>query len=619
MRGVTSKYLPALLGAMVLALILAWLQGRGAFDPLELRLLDFRFLVRGNTLPPQDIVIVTYDEASFQAMEGWPWPRTYHAEAIRKLKQWGAKVIAFDQLFLDPSKLLPEDQDETLAGAMREAGNVVTASKFDIVQELRSDPNDPTSFIKIKTQQYLKPMEMFSQHTSVGYLNMIKDTDGYVRRIPLMYRASDEVAFAFSLVTYLKYKGLTAADLTPVGKDRLRIGDLDVPIGQTKSIQISYFGVPGIFPRIPFYQILKDEVDPARFRDKIVMIGPTALEFHDSFYTPFYGASRMETPGVEIHANAVATLLTAAFLRKAPESYLWLSLFAFGLVMAFLASYGHAMRMGMWALIFTVLQLAISLILFLQHKTVYPTSVGIVQIWLTYGMATMYRTFVGERRAKKLKSTFKRYVSKDVVDEILKHKGGLSLTGDKKRVTVLFSDIRGFTSMSEKMDPKQLVRELNEYFHEMVQVIFRHGGTLDKFMGDAVMAVWGSPLPHEGDELRAVQAAWEMQRALRSLNERRSSQGKSPIHSGVGINTGEAVVGNLGSEDRMEYTVIGDTVNTACRIEGQTTAGQILIHEDTYNVVKEYVQARPRDPVKVKGKAEPLQLYEVTGLNDGTG
>ncbi len=585
--------------------------------------MDFRFLVRGNTPPPSDIIIVTYDETSFQEMEGWPWPRTYHAEAIQKLSSWGAKVIAFDQLFFDPSKLLPLDQDEKLVEAMTKTGNVVIASKFDEVVQLMPDPKNPKQFTHLRMMQYLEPLAMFSRAAPVGYLNMIKDTDGYVRRIPMVQKAGDQIVPAFSLMIYLKACGLTMDDIQLARNKMLFIPGLPakgqvVPLGKTNSMRIFYYGVPGVFPRIPFYQILKDQVDPQVFKDKIVIIGPTALEFHDSFYTPFYGASRTEMPGVEIHANAVATLCTGNFLRKAAPAILWISLLLYGVLIAFLSTFTHPLRLGLWAILLTVLQLTLCLYFFLTQKVVYPTSAGIVQIWATAVVTIMYRTFVGERSERMLKNTFKRYVSKDVVDEILKKKQGVKLAGDKKKVTVLFADIRGFTTMSEKMDPEVLIRQLNEYFELMIQVIFRHGGTLDKFIGDAIMAVWGSPLPRERDALQAVSAAWEMQQALKRLNEKRVASGRPPLNIGIGINTGEAVVGNLGSLDRMEFTVIGDTVNTACRIEGKTLAGQILLNEPTYQEVKECVEARPVAPVMVKGKELPLQLYEVMGIKDGT-
>ncbi len=617
MRGLASKVIPILIGVLFLVFLFGRMDRRGAFDPLELRLMDFRFLVRGNVQPPAPIVIVTYDEISFQEMEGWPWPRTYHAEAIRKLKAWGAKVVAFDQLFLDPSKLMPADQDRQLAAAMKEAGNVVVAGKFDYVQQLLPDPQDPSKFKQINSTQYLEPLPMFREAATVGYLNMIKDTDGYVRRIPLLQQWGEGVVGAFSLMAYLRYKDLTLDDVEMLPGRKMKIRDLSVPMGRTFSMRVNYFGVPGIFPRVPFYQILKDQVDPKIFEGKIVLVGPTALEFHDSFYTPFYGMSRLETPGVEIHANAVATLLSGKFLHQAPPEALWVSLLALGVASGLLAIFLHPFAAGICAMVLTGIQLGLSIFFFLKHQTVYPTAAGIVQIWVTYLGATAYRTFIGERRERALKSTFKRYVSKDVVDEILKRKNGIHLEGDKKRITVLFSDIRGFTKMSEKMDPAVLVKELNEYFQDMIQVIFRHGGTLDKFIGDAIMAVWGSPLPHDRDAYHAVAAAWEMQQAIKKLNERRAGHNKPPLSAGIGINTGEAVVGNLGSLDRMEFTVIGDTVNTASRIEHNTLAGQVLIHEATYEEVKDFIEARAVAPIAVKGKEQALRLYEVTGLKNG--
>lgn len=220
----------------------------------------------------------------------------------------------------------------------------------------------------------------------------------------------------------------------------------------------------------------------------------------------------------------------------------------------------------------------------------------------------------GLRERERIKATFKRYVSEQVADKILGEKVKVTLTGEKRVVTVLFQDIRGFTSISEKMPPEDIVSMLNEYFSHMIDIIFKYEGTLDKFIGDALMAVFGAPISHPDDPLRAVVSAIEMQKVLVSLNEERNKRGVPPIYVGCGVTTGEVVAGNIGSEKRMEYTVIGDTVNLASRIEGNSGRGQILLCESTYNAVKGNIKVKAWEPIKVKGKDKPVQIYEVLGI-----
>lgn len=229
------------------------------------------------------------------------------------------------------------------------------------------------------------------------------------------------------------------------------------------------------------------------------------------------------------------------------------------------------------------------------------------------GMLTQAFNFMtaGLRERERVKQTFKKYVSKDVAEKILSASEEVVLTGERRAVTVLFADIRGFTGLAEKMEPEDVVGMLNEHFTLMIEIIFKHKGTLDKFIGDALMAVFGAPLSHGDDAYRAVQAAIEMQQASRELNQRRTSRGQPPLAMGVGVATGSVVSGNIGSEQRTEFTVIGDAVNTASRIQGKTAGGQILISQATYEETKDRIKVEAREPLQVKGKSEPVSVYEV--------
>ncbi|MDP7422858.1 MAG: adenylate/guanylate cyclase domain-containing protein, partial [bacterium] len=219
----------------------------------------------------------------------------------------------------------------------------------------------------------------------------------------------------------------------------------------------------------------------------------------------------------------------------------------------------------------------------------------------------------GLRERDRIKDTFQRYVTRQVADEILSGREQVHLSGEKREVTILFSDIRGFTSMSETLRPEQVVSLLNEYLSLMIDVIFKYEGTLDKFIGDGIMALFGAPIVHDNDPERAVRTALEMQRKMSELNNRRTSRREQAIYIGIGINTGEVVAGNIGSSKRMEYTVIGDHVNVAARIESQTTGGQVLISENTYHKIRDKFSIRELPPTRVKGKEIPIKMYEVLG------
>jgi adenylate cyclase len=220
------------------------------------------------------------------------------------------------------------------------------------------------------------------------------------------------------------------------------------------------------------------------------------------------------------------------------------------------------------------------------------------------------------REKEMIKRAFTRYVAREVVEEVLKDPGQLMLTGERREVTVLFCDIRGFTSLSERLTPEQVVGLLNEFYTLMIETTFKHDGTLDKFIGDAVMAVFGAPIPHPDHALRAVRTAVAMQSGIAELNEKRAGQGKEPILIGIGVNLGEVVAGTVGTEDRMEYTVIGDNVNLAARLESNAKPGSILISEHTYARVQDHVKALPLGSIRVKGKEEEVEVYELISLQD---
>lgn len=366
---------------------------------------------------------------------------------------------------------------------------------------------------------------------------------------------------------------------------------------------------------IPYYQVLEGRVPPEFIRDKIVFVGAATVDLEDHFATPFLPMGPM--PGVEVHAHAALTLLRGDALTMphwlTTVAIIVLSSVATALIgsrlsagVGFLAAagaVGAAILYAMWA--FTTQHVWVQL--------VPPVSA----VALSYTLINGYRFAVEERERRRVQNVFGRYVSQDVVDQMLASGDEVPLGGVRQQVTVMFSDIRGFTSMSERLQAEEVVQLLNEYFAAMTGVIFDEGGMIDKFMGDAIMAVFGAPLPKPDDALGAVRAAVGMRKRLLELRDGWDTGG-ARLDSGIGINTAEVIVGNIGSEARMEYTVIGDGVNLAARLEelSKDYGGGILIAEGTYDEVRDHVEAQFIDAVAVRGKTEPVKIYKVLGMQD---
>jgi adenylate cyclase len=346
--------------------------------------------------------------------------------------------------------------------------------------------------------------------------------------------------------------------------------------------------------------------------NKIVLIGATAIGIYDLRVTPFSN----NMAGVEKHASVVDNILHGDFLRRSNANVLLL-IFLFAVVL------GVALpRLGAGAGAAVFLALFAGYLGFVYYlfvakgiwfNLVYPASA----LFFSYTSQTAYRFFMEERRARDIRRMFSSYVSKRIVDELIRDPSKTKLGGDRKEITVLFSDIRGFTTFSEKHEPEEVVSLLNEYLGAMTAIVFEHEGTLDKFVGDAIMALWGAPVGQPDHAERAVRCALAMIGKLKELQAKWTAEGKYVIDIGIGINTGDMVVGNMGAEGKkMDYTVIGDNVNLGARLESLTRKynNHIIISEYTYAKVKDVVQANELDSVTVKGKEKPVVVYDLVGL-----
>ena len=573
---------PLIIGASLsILVILSYHQG--LLDLPELKSLDFRFQIRGPIASKVPIVLVSIDQDSFDELNlPWPWPRTLHATLIRKLAASQAKLIAFDILFTEPKADPREDQ--ALADAIRDAGNVILAAEFTEV------PSDfgPRTTVNL-------PIPLVREH-ALGYgpANLVTDRDGIVRRARLALAFQDRLFPGFAYQIYQGFEGQTNQQ----GREISSVPQL-----------INFRGPARSYPIVPYYRILRDEIDPAVFQDKIVIVGSFSPSLHDIFPTPFSASA--PTAGVEIQANFVDTLATNDFIRHfhgLGQHFIFILLSALTIWFSF---YFKPMRALLMVLGLAGAHAFISFYLFSFQQLWMPMVPSLLGVLLSYGGITLDNYIREQKERIRLRATFSKYVSRDVVDELLDDREGLALGGKKRHITVLFSDIRGFTSISEQIGPEQVVSLLSDYFGQVTHIVFKHGGTVDKFIGDAVFAIFGAPKSHEDDALRAVKTGLEMIELVESLGPKWTQIIGRPLKVGVGINSGEAVVGSIGSEIRSEFTAIGDTVNLGSRLEGLTKelGVPMLISEFTAAELKDAIPLRPLRQVKVTGREAPLLVY----------
>jgi adenylate cyclase len=555
----------------------------GALEFLELKSLDLRFRLRGPERPVSPIVIVTIDEDSFDELNlNWPFPRALHGELLDRIGRGRPAAVGLDIVFSEPSMLGAED-DRALAEAIARAGNVVLAAAFTVTDHLglKEDLNPPLPEIRAGAAAF-------------GFVNLTTDRDAFVRSGPVR-RVTDHgvrESFVLSLYRLAQEAGIAGRPVPGVAE----------PV-------INFRGPAGTFPRVPYYQVLRGEAPPEIFRDQIVLVGATTPVLHDEFPTPFAGHLRM--PGVEIQANFLETLLEGRSIRR-PTRRLAALLAAIGAVMATaIASHVRPIR----ALLVVLGTLALYAVAahgaFLGAALwldLVPLPVGAA---LGYG-ATVIGVLVREQREKRRLS---RFFSPDVVRAILATQGEDALAGRRRRITVLFSDIRGFTTLSERLEPEEVVALLREYLTAATAIVFRHGGSVDKYMGDAIMALYGAPFDQPDHAARAVRTGLELQECVRALSAQWVARGGETLRSGVGIHTGDAIVGAMGSQQRLEFTAIGDTVNVASRLEGLTKdfGAPVIISQTTHEEVGGLFQARPLGSVRVRGRELAVNIYAVEG------
>ena len=557
--------------------------------------------------PDENIIIVAIDDKSLSQLGLFKsWPRSCHARLIDALAEAGSRAIVFDVLFSEPSSY-----DGQLAQSMEGAGSVVLPF-IRTFQVSRSSVSGET----VTSEYDIRPLPAFAESAlAIGHANMLPDEDGVVRRLPLLIGGDGYDEPSLSLATVAKYLRSYEAIESEAGDETLPFAGRSVSLDSRNNMLINYLDESSAvlnFVTVSYVDVLEGNVSPEIFRDKIAIIGATAAGMGDTFWAP----TGQLVSGVEIHASAVHTILNGNFLKPVSSLVTAISIF----IVALLTGLVVLRFRVVWACLATLL---IGTAYFLTAFSFFDNGVVLdmlyppVVIAGTFTGLNVYNATCMRSEKNEIARTFGRYVSPSVADRILavSAEGELEMGGEEREVTVAFADVRGFTGISEKTTSPELVRALNAYLAIIIEAVLRYGGMINKFGGDSVMAVWNSPLPCEGHALLAIKAAVSAQSAVRSLQELDKSLLK--MEFGIGINTGAALAGNMGSPKRMEYSVIGDAVNCASRITGATPAGKVWIGAETLRQAAHQVVAVPRPPLQVKGKNEPLPAYEVSLIPEG--
>ncbi len=552
---------------------------------------DSLFVLKEYIHGPQkskDTVVVAIDEPSFKEIGlRWPWPRSIHARLVEALEKHGAKVIAFDILFSEPSR--DPQEDDIFANTVGKYNNIVLGFAYSLVNR--------KNFIE---QIEVPPIQKLGERCNIiGLLNFYPDEDGVIRQGRIVVNQNYTLA-AGAVVTALKGK-----------EDTINICP--------DPFVIRFSGANGGVETVSYYQALEpDKYLPKNFfKDKMVFVGfasEAAVEVErgavDAFPTPFFRITRKLMYGVKIHANAAQTLLDRCPLRELDSRGIYTFL------IFLLCSVGgyffrkRAIGVVLYPLIAIVVVIVTCFILFEMNRIYIPFH-AVLGFVCSHSFWAITEYSISAREKKFLRRAFSLYVPKELVNVIVRDPHLLRLGGERKEISILFSDIRDFTSFSERTSPEKLVRLLNEYLSDMTEEVFIHGGTLDKYIGDAIMALFGAPVYFEDHADRACKTALGMIKRLKAVSLNWKKEGIENLRIGIGVHTGEVIVGNLGSHQRFDYTAVGDNVNLASRLEGLSKIYNvpIILSESTVKGVKGKFFFRELDIVRVKGKKEPVRIF----------
>ena len=651
---------------------------------------DGRFVVRGPRPAGADIVLVAVDEQSLQEAGRWPWPRDTQARLVQAIHAGGAKVIGLDIIYAEPEstearRLLDDvhraamapgaaspalrglleqtlthvDTDGRFADSLRAAGNTILALPFVVPETNGGDkPSHPTPVIGITAvpeyvtrstfvlirhstsgsalEPYIAvdqhaPLKAFAQEAiGLGHVYSLPDQDGVTRYEYLVIRYGDEYYPSFPLEMARAYLNVHRDRMAFMLGEGVQLGDRLIPTDQKARMLINYLGPERHFRYVSATDVLQQRVPDGTFRDKIVIVGTAALGTYDQKATPFSA----NVPGIEKNATVVDNILRGDFVQKP----WWSRPLDLVMILGFGLGLGYAlpkMRAIPAALLTGGLVVAYAVaahMIFVSFGLWLDLVAPILTIMIIFICVTVLRFMIEERQAKEVRALFSSYVSPQIVDELIKDPAKATVGGGRRELTMLFSDVVGFTSFSEQHAAEAVVAQLNEYLEAMTDVIFRWNGTLDKFVGDSIVVFWNAPVEQPDHVELAIKCALHMRKRLEELQRKWKAEGRTPFEHGIGINTGVAVVGNIGAPGKkMDYTMIGDYVNLTARVEGLTRhfSTGIVLTEYTAERMKGlmageeradnrgclgHVALRKLGAVKVKGKERVVVVYGLKSL-----
>ena len=614
--------------APTIALFIIALRLLGCFQSWEWAAFDQYLRTRPKEPIDHRIVIVGIDEADLRKVGQWPIPDTVLAQLIEKIKGQNPRAIGLD-LYRD----LPiEPGHDALVNVFKTTPNLIGIEKIN-----EQDPNAA-----------IAPPPILAQQGQVGLNNVVVDDDGKLRRSLLSGVKNGEPfpSFAFLLAgLYLQPQNIlpqpteTDPKIFHWGKGLFRPftpndgGYVHADDGGYQLL-LNYRGAAQSFRTVSLTQVLEGRIPTDLMHDRIVLIGSTATSLNDFFYTPYSGdriTTLQRTPGIEIHANIISQILSTVLegcplIQTWPEPIegLWILLWSFvGATLTWNWRYislnpkktkTKNFPLSPFPFSLSPLLALASLFGITYASFLYGWWIPIVPPLLTFSGSAIAITTYLAYTATQIRQTFGRYLSDSVVAELLENPKGLQLGGENRTLTILTSDLRGFTALSEQLSPQDVVKILNIYLESMTHVITQYQGTIDDFIGDGILVLFGAPIPQENHPDKAVACAVAMQLAMNSVNERIQQLGFPKLAMGIGINTGEVVLGNIGSTQRTKYSAIGQHVNLTFRLESYTVGGQIFVSESTLKQVKQPLTLEGHKQVKPKGIKQALTIYEVRGI-----
>ncbi|MFW2525266.1 CHASE2 domain-containing protein [Aliarcobacter butzleri] len=614
-------------------------------DSLDNRLRDYLFTIRGELPHNQNVVIVDIDETSIKSLGQWPWSRDKLAKMLENLTLANVGIVGLDIVFAEEDRTSPHKILQDLKIYKKDVPNydlefanvvenspVILGYQFDLVKKDNTNakvPQIPAIFIeKDKPQDKSYLIEAYNTILNIpqiqdkayssGFFNNIPDDTGIIRSVPLIISYDDTIypSLALEVIRVINDTQKVVVQYNENGISNIVLDDISIPTDRYGRMLINFRGPERSFKYISAIDIYNNSFDKSEIDGKIVLIGTSAAGLFDLRATPFDSIF----PGVEVHANIIDNILMQDFIYKAS----WLDganiliIFVLSIIVVMLTTYTTFWANPIIFLSFSISYLFLVYNLLFDYGIVLNILFPIATVLIASIMTTLFDYFYNIKKEEAIKAKFASKVSKNVMDDILKNIDKNEFSAKSKEVTIFFSDIRGFTNISEKLDAKELISFLNRYMQPMSEIIIKYQGTIDKFIGDAIMAYWNAPIDIKNHCDLALKASLEQLEVLEKLNVELQKENLPKIDIGIGLNTGTVIVGEMGSSLRSDYTVIGDTINLGSRVESlcKYYDSKLNISNFTKDKLQEEYIFRFLDLVKVKGKNEPVEIWQVLGSGE---